>query len=164
MSAMRIIVLGWAASCCAFGLSEAAAATYKCKDADGSWSEAACKSSAPPAAAHAPAASGAPAPPTADAHVEQDNRQYRERVAACETSLTADSGFDRAAAASACQLRSSKEFYLCVYHLTTLNIERINAVHTCSINPSMELVNCIYHGTRDPAAKTDAVISGCLGR
>lgn len=150
----KVILLGCIATQYALGVATATAATYKCKDADGSWTEEACQSQ--------PASPAESAPAATSAQAEQDNRKYLEKRDACVNSLIGDSGFDGPAAASACQLRSSKEFYLCVYNLTTFNIERINAVHTCSTNPSKEVVNCIYKGTRDSTAKSNDVISVCL--
>jgi len=153
---LKILMLGCIAIQCALGVTIAIAATYKCKDADGNWTEAACqnKPASSPVPARAPAATSTQA--------DQDNQKYAEKLNACVSSLMGDSGFEREGATSACHLRSSKEFYLCVYHLTTFNIERINAVHTCSTNPSMEVVNCIFKGTRDSSANKNAVISGCL--
>jgi len=159
MNLMRkTTLLGSTAILCILGVTTATTATYKCKDADGSWTEAACQTK-PAAAPSAPAR----APAATNAQAEQDNRQYTEKLNACVSSLMGDSGFDRDGANSACHLRSSKEFYLCVYHLTTFNIERINAVHTCSTNSSMDVVNCIFKGTRESDANKNAVISACLG-
>jgi len=162
-SSRNFIFLGWIATLCAIASATATAATYKCKDADGSWTEAACqtKADAPPASDSAASDPGATASGPTSEQVEQDNRKYTEKFNACVSSLMGDSGFDSSGANSACRLRSSKEFYLCVYHLTTFDIERINAVHACSTNPSMEVVNCIFKGTRDSTANKGAVISSC---
>lgn len=161
---------GWIATLCALGAVSATAATYKCKDADGNWSEAACqtKPAAPAAgtpAARAPAAAS-PAPgrgpfgPNGE-FVPAVPRSH-DTVEDCANSLENDSGFERSSALSICHSRPSETFYMCIFHLETFGIDREEALRTCLTTTSKDVLNCIFKGTRDINADKKAVISACL--
>ena len=58
---------------------------------------------------------------------------------------------------------SSKEFYLCVYHLTNdAQVDGNIATNACIKNSSKDFFNCVYKAAKDMGRDKKPAVDGCL--
>ena len=117
------------------------------------------KSAAPasPAPKSTPPANAVPASP-APAVPPIDPVRQRQL---CVSSLIGDSHLSEGDAIGACKVRSSQEFYICVYQLT-MQVDSNTAVNACIKNSSKDFFNCVYQKGKDLGADKRPAVDECL--
>lgn len=134
--------------------------------ADAAAEAAAKRQTSPAAAVPAPPAAPSQAPARNAPQAARPDWDARSDRNMCVASLVGDSHLPEAEAVGACKVRSSKEFYICAFQVTSGGeVDGSTAVNACMKNSSKAFWNCVYQEAKGiPGRDKRAAVDRCLSR